>query len=551
MTNPKAKLKCVKCGYEPNIISDVCIKCGGEVVKICGACGFENKVEKNYCDNCGTLLSLTPEKQIAIEESDRKPPEDKKELDEKSNKKIELEFEPIHETINQKAESYRKKLESGFEYEKSKEELKKIEEEKKKLESYREKKEIEEKQQKEFEDNKNNGKKNFLYKHKLFLIILSSFIISVFVSYFLFIKDSMDKYKLLFVAKNYLSALSSKDYKKAYSFLSENSKKSISFLDFVKTSERYDSEVGGWSFKDVKIYYYSNNQSIITYKIREGSSSWRNDYIDFVKEHDRWVRPYIWNILEKIDEVLSKNDLTTALFLSQKLYLIDPLDPRSSGNLCWSEYYMRLFDKSVESCKRVLDLVEFYPIKYYPDEELFWFKFAYADSLRFTDKYDDALRLYDILISNDKISPKDKCPIYLARSDIYVIKKMYEKAKEDLISARNFCQTEFNIKESIKRFNILEGKSCQDAVDFAKVYKYSGQRISELVNKSILGIKDRQFRIIDRWECKYADGPVYEINVFGDFFSVKGKFMKKIKTQILYKLKVDLWNKNVYIEEVK
>ena len=51
-------IRCPKCGYEPNVLTDTCLKCRAELEKLCGNCGFSNAVEKNYCDTCGGLLVL-------------------------------------------------------------------------------------------------------------------------------------------------------------------------------------------------------------------------------------------------------------------------------------------------------------------------------------------------------------------------------------------------------------------------------------------------------------------------------------------------------------
>ena len=51
-----AVLKCSKCGRAAPHDTPKCPRCGGRVVKVCGACGFENSAAKNYCDTCGEPL---------------------------------------------------------------------------------------------------------------------------------------------------------------------------------------------------------------------------------------------------------------------------------------------------------------------------------------------------------------------------------------------------------------------------------------------------------------------------------------------------------------
>jgi len=104
-------IRCNKCGYESNIISDTCIKCGSKLEKICGSCGFANAVEKNYCDQCGKLLTLR-----IIEENNQKENIEIK----KENVIGNLEFENFIEAIDRKDISYRNKLSTTNEFDKKK-----------------------------------------------------------------------------------------------------------------------------------------------------------------------------------------------------------------------------------------------------------------------------------------------------------------------------------------------------------------------------------------------------------------------------------------------
>lgn len=519
-----SRIKCVSCDYEPNIITDICIKCGSRVVKICGNCGFENSVEKTRCDNCGELLALTPDKKLKITQRTK---------DFKEEKKINLEFEPIENTVLKSDVDVREKRNREEEL-LSKEE--RIEEEKKKLDNYinSAKKTVVVIQKPQ----PINTKKN---KSNLVFIIIISFIVSFILSYFLFIKKSISRYQLIITTKKYLTALKEKDYEKAYDYLTTNSKNIVSFTDYLKASEDYYSKSGEWDFKDIKIYYFDENHGIIKYKLKE-KNEWRDDYLNFIREYKYWKRPYFYNLLNDIDDALIKKDFSKALFLSQKLYLIDPIDPRTSGYLCYSEYFMRLYDKSVESCKKVLEISNMYPIKYYNTEELFWFKFNYADSLRFLGRDNESIEIYQSLISDNTVDLSNKCSVFLARSDSYMAIKEYDKAKNDLQSAFSICKKDFEKEEAEERFNIINGVSCPVAVEYLKRSIYDNISFNSFIEKETENIKKKnpKSKIFSEYLCNYKFGPVYLVEVL----------IKSNNTIVRsYNAEINLWKKTIDISK--
>lgn len=526
-----SKIKCKSCGYEPNIIADVCIKCGGQIVKICGNCSHENAVEKNRCDLCGQLLALTPHKKIDIDDKDKFEESNKQNLETKKT----IEFESITETISRKEESYRKKINTPQRSDNIDKKLDEVVSEKKRIEEFvKEQKKSSEKPQEV--QIKSEKKISF----KLLVLLISIFIIFVVFVYLIFGRKSYSRYELILTTKKYLSALRDNEYDKAYEFLSQNSKSIVSFSDYVKTLENYYSKVGKWDFKNIEIYYFDKNQSVIKYKLIENGVE-KDDYLNFVREYGKWRRPFVYNLFEEIDDAFNKKDFPKALFLSQRLYLIDPMDPRSSGYLCWSEYLMRLYDKSVESCRRVIELSNIYPIKYYNDIELFWYTFNYADSLRFLGRIEDSIDIYNNLIRNPVASLREKCTVYVARSDSYVAMKKYESVLKDVKSAIEICEDgSIEKNEIIKRFRMLNGDMCNEAIIFAKKYRYNNTTLEEFLADEIKSLAIVNYHI--DWGCTHQTGPIYDIKVE----VYKGK--KIIKT---YRAGVDLWEKVLELREGK
>lgn len=524
-------IRCSKCGYESNIISDICIKCGSKLEKICGNCGFANDVAKNYCDQCGKLLALK------INEETQ---------EEKTNLSGNLEFENFHEAMESKDISYRKKISAQDEILrektegvlKEKEYLRKLEEEQKL------KKEEEELKRLALEKKENfwNKKKNYVVIFLIvFIILLGSYIIFV---------PNIPKLTLLMTAKKYLSALRDKDYKSAYELLSNNSKLSISFTDYLKRNEEYYSKIPNWEFKDISIYRIDKNGAIIKYWLKE-NNEWKQDYISFILEHGKWRRPYIWNLFAPIDEAISKGDYPQALFLSQRLYLIDPVDPRTSGYLCSAEYLMGLYDKAIESCKRTIDSLSFYPVGF-TQEEIFWFMFYYADSLRFQANFDKAIETYNELFKFNDISIKNKCPLLMARADAYIRKNLIDNAKDDIEQALDVCVSGINKEETLKRWRYLNGKAIDEAISFAKKFKESKQKpsLADLVkleiDETLKKEKKKILSIEDVWTASYLDGSTYEVVIKEVKKFKNGKKIEEEK----YKVKVNLWTYEAKLEKL-
>ncbi|MEW5950634.1 MAG: zinc ribbon domain-containing protein [Elusimicrobiota bacterium] len=531
-----AIIRCSKCGYQSNIISDTCLKCGSPLVKICGNCEAVNAVEKNYCDGCGSLLALKMPEQ---KESSK---EEKKEEKPSSPKPV-IEFESLHETVQGHADSFRKKQEANPQntapkIENKDERVEAAKKEKEKLEELKNKKTEEKKSSVKVQD-----KKISFAKYAVFIAVA----LAVFSIAWLAVSPSIPKIKLVITAKNYLNALKEKNYSQAYSYLSNNSKFTCSFTDYVKYNDAYYSSLkNGWEFKDVSVFKMENEAALVKYSLKEGTGPWREDYISFVKEHDKWVRPYIWHLFSPIDEAISKGDFSQALFLAQKLYLTDPIDPRTSGYLCNTEYLMGLYDKASESCKRVLESQADYPVGF-NKEEIFWFTFYYADSLRFMARFKEALDIYEELFSFEDISLKNKCPLLMSRADAYVRLGDFDKASVDAASAVSVCPEGINKKEALKRSSFLNSDLSSEAVSMVQKAKPSqdSQSIFEQRNsvlKSLNSDKGKKDSYKDEWIAQKEEGPIYTVKVIQQKVDKKGK---KTEENEVYRASVNLWTGSV------
>ncbi|MBU2575002.1 MAG: hypothetical protein KKH28_13090 [Elusimicrobia bacterium] len=534
-------IKCRKCGHESNIISDTCIKCGAKLEKVCGGCGFANAVEKNYCDQCGMVMVLkAPPKQDDTGAPPPPPPPTAAGGEKPPEKpKYRLEMQPIQDTISEKDISFRKLFPGkpaapgvpGAEA-----------------------------LNKPVPPAAGGGqsrkaisisvKMPSVKKIAGILITAGLFCALVFLLY-LIAAPHIPKFKLEMTAKSYLKKLSTGRYEEAYDLLSSNSKAAVSMADYVNYSRQYYAKAPPWEVQNVKMFVMAPEAAMVKYQLKEGSAPWRADYISFVKEHDRWTRPYIWMLFEPIESAIAKQDYPQAMFLAQKLYLTDPMDPRSSGYLCVSEFFMGLYDKSADSCKKTIASVMTYPSSFSAGD-MFWFKIYYADSLRFVQKYEEALEKYDELLKIPTLLAKDQCPLYLNRADALVRMKKYDSALYDMLKADAVCP-DANKAEVLKKTRFLNGAAMQEAVDLAQKARFKPDLppLAELRKKdyadlaAMLGPRNMKFMPKDNWITAHLSGPEYRVILRQEGINPRTR-QKDFKD--LYVFMVNLWTGVIKLE---
>lgn len=496
MSQPYAVIRCTKCGFKSNILTDTCPKCGAPLEKICGNCEFANSVAKNYCDQCGTHLTLTPHP-----ESIKSPPSDK----------------TMREIITPE---YFQRMQAEHKPDKPAEIF----------------------------------KFQLKFKKKLIILINSALAILLVIMLYFLISPHIPKYHLLFNVKRYLNELSSGKYEKAYEMLSTNSKSSINLEEYIKFNKEYYSNAPSWEFRKPKIFLLEKNAALIKYELKEGTSPWKEDYISFVKEHGKWVRPYVFNLFEPIEQAIEKQDYAHALFLAQKVNLMDPIDPRTWGYLCWTEYIIGLYDKAVDSCKKAIDSSRLYPVGF-TNETLFWFQFHMADSLKECEKFQDSIKKYDILLTYRELQPEHMCQILLNRSDALVKINDYVKAVDDVLKAQDVCPDEFQDRVSLL-MKYLNGDAKTESIEFAQKFRLSQNmpaiievrklQLEELSKK--LGPKNKKYLPKDFWMAVHLTGPEYRVILKEERIDPHHK--TKIVRNV-YSIRVNLWTRKVFIENHK
>ncbi|MBI5743384.1 MAG: zinc ribbon domain-containing protein [Elusimicrobia bacterium] len=524
MASKPSVIKCPKCGYQPNIISDTCLKCGTRLEKACGDCGFGNSVEKNYCDGCGSLLALNPPPKDA---SAPVPPPAPSEGHGPT-----LEMESIQDTVTDRAQSFRRRApepekpaapsaparpqqpaapaapqpqaqKPGDDRDSMRRGMSPM-----MADSSRLRKDVP----------PPNAAKPALFKRLAGPVLTGALALVLLVIIYLIIAPSIPRLRLVMTAKSYLTNISEGRFDKAYELLSANSRAAVSKDEYVKNSKEYYAKAPAWQFREVQVFALDKDAAMVRYELKEGNADWKPDYISFVREHNRWARPYIWIMFQPIEDAIKRQDFPQALFLAQKLYLTDPVDPRSSGYLCSSEFFMGLYDKASESCRRTIDGAETYPVGY-SSEELYWFNLCYADSLRYLQRDRVAIQEYEKLMKWPGLTTKEQCPLFLNRADSYVAIQDYNRALQDIMSADGVCFEPTSKAEAKKRLNYLSGSALTEAVAFAQKSRFQqgmppigeARRQQLEAMKARLGPQNARFLPKDQWLAAHVKGPEYRV----------------------------------------
>ena len=546
MPAKQSVIKCPKCGYLPNMLGDACLKCSTLLEKICGECGFANPVEKNYCDHCGSLLVLHP------------PPNGENALLPEAPKtgSFTLEIESIQDTVAEKAVSFGSKPAEGVTQQPSVTAP---------LKSTREASQppatptaaasvfIPDSARLPAQIGLSKLLQPNLLKKILGTAVTIILLSVLFGILYMIAAPSLPRLRLMITAKSYLTNISEGKFEKAYDLLSSNSKAGCTLDDYVKNSKEYYSRAPAWQFKDVQIFTLDKDAAMIRYQLKEGNLEWKDDYISFVRENNRWARPYIWVLFQPIEEALKQQDFPHALFLAQKLYLTDPVDPRTSGYLCISEFFMGLYEKAAESCKRTIDTAASYPVGY-SREELFWFNSHYADSLRYLQRDRAAMAEYDKLLEWPGLASTELCALHLNRADSGVNLKHYERALQDTMRAESFCAQSQAKEDARKRLGYMSGSAGNEAIAFAQKSRFrtdmppigeARRRQLETI-KTRLGQKNAGLLPRDEWLAVHVAGPEYRVFLRQESFNQQNR---KTETRNIFIFLINLWTDKAKVEK--
>ncbi|KAF0125327.1 MAG: putative membrane protein [Elusimicrobia bacterium] len=530
-------IKCSKCGHELDTPEKVCPKCGGPTQKACGSCGFLNSVEKKYCDSCGTMLEIRAATGPSI-----------------SGRTVV--FQTIGDTVD--SNSFRGSAPGRSEPygppgappapapAPEPEKTAHLPQEKAPPKPSVSGRSFSQRQT----PSRRSAAKPFRFfsaRMTVFYVLLAAGLAGMAA---LLLNPYIPKFKLMLTARRYLSALSSGDYETSYKLLSENSRQACTYDEYHKNSEDQAKRAGKWEFDALEVFLLEENAAVLKYRLKEGASDWKDDYISFVAEGGGWARPYIWNLFAPIEAALEKGEFPQALSLAQKLAETDPMDPRTSGYLCATQFFMKIYDKAAASCARTAEASRFYPVGFSP-EDIFWYTFYQADSLRFLNRYREAVDLYGGLLVKKELSSKEQCPLYMGRADALVRLGDYEGALADARNAQVHCLGRIDADEADKRLRYINGQALDEAVEYVKNsrFKSGGPTLFQARAAELSLMRARGIRPLpqDRWLAEHAGGPEYRVMLREELPSGRGRG-PQIKN--LHIFKVNLWTGTASAERV-
>lgn len=468
-----ASILCTKCGAASATPLSTCAKCGGKNARVCGGCGFQNSLAKNYCDKCGNpIAELTP---VAA------PPPP-----------------PTAVGAEPKAEIPRTIVQRIFGKGKKKEEPKA-----KAPEKAAEKKKEEPKpapapapspakappppvpspgilppaKSKAFEPGASLGAPmtpaplpsagrqepdpfaapavsgdlwappvapvDDAPKAPSWLPALRRVLTAGFAAFavsasvigaWYFNENGKPENAVQRSAHAYLEALRRRDYPAAYAMFSDSSRKYCTLEEFVATR---DSET--WTWSNLRIDHQEPGAILLAYDLKIEGAEPKVDRVLFVEENRKWVRPYSWALMKKVEEAFDKNNADMGLVLAQAAATVNPRDPMARGYLCEAAYYRKSAADTERQCLAAIDLYRVYPSNM-SLKSLYHLHAILADTYKNAlQKPDQALDQFAQMLAFPNISPADQCEILLARAEAYITLSRPGEALADADRADQLC----------------------------------------------------------------------------------------------------------------
>lgn len=340
------------------------------------------------------------------------------------------------------------------------------------------------------------------------------------------------------LAKAYLSALNTGNYQAAYDLLSKGSRANCSLQDFVANRSPIP-----WRYSDVRTTLQEEDAIWIRYVLLEQGRPPQDDYLLFVREEGRWVRPYIRNLFDKVEDAFDRNDPEKMLLYAQTMVQINPKDPIARGYLCEAAYYRKDPAAAERECREAIRMSQAYPSGLNP-QSLYHLHAILGDTYKNSlQKYDEALREYDLMLSFPNPSSADQCTLGLAKADVLLLKGIYAQGHESIREAGRHCLAPEDLAYAQKALRMLEGRAGKEAEALVRRYR---QRREEEPLLQFEGQRSQSSRIegsrgdeTATWSSEHVEGPVYRVRVL-----VTGKGRAKgpvvpLVESALYK--VNLW----------
>jgi len=235
-------------------------------------------------------------------------------------------------------------------------------------------------------------------------------------------------------AAQYLNALSAGDLPAAYALLSHASQAHCTLDEF-----RAGRENLPWTWSSIRLARLEDEAAVVRYRLLVKGRPAQDDFLIFLREDGRWVRPYNWNLLQRAEEAFVRDDPDMALILAQEAVAIDPRDPMARGYLCEAVYYRKVPAETERECTAALQLSRVYPSKL-SLKSLYHLHAILGDTYKNAlQKYPEAVAQYDALLAFPDLAPADQCDLLLARADTRIAMAKSAEAAADLQAAAGIC----------------------------------------------------------------------------------------------------------------
>lgn len=607
-------LKCSQCGNIPSTPSRHCGKCGGSIKIKCGQCGHLSEWGRHYCEKCGNPLpriSELPEKPSSPFSSKAKSVAQPGTPDKPaapSRPVFSLKLQSLQEAVDEIGDSFRKKLQD-LSSRKKKEQgsLKRNTQEnketpgktiadkknsqnppnisftgpddRKKKDSGRKKQfpsedRAEKKKKTDVPENtdRNNAstensdsarisvrdssrisdpsEKSSVKKISFYALLIGIVAALAGTLYYVLVRPYLPKLQLTIAAKDYLTAFTQGRYEDAYKMLSTNSKLICPLEDYLYYNKNNFS--GSREFRNIEVHSIAPTHALVKYQIRDDKGEWTDDYTSFLREQDKWTRPYAWTLYQPIQDSLNRRDYIQALYLAQKLYMTDPANPVSSAYLCMAEYHSGLYDKSAESCDSTLQSIEDYPVKMNA-EELNWVMVYLGGSLVQQNRKRSAFDVFDRLEEKNNLLPEQQCAYRYDRAELFLKNSDSEKAKADLRISSGICREKDPVRQKVSfLLKQLDGKASSEAIAFAQRSKIREDLPTvEDLRRQIIKSEARKrgsgrYAPSDVWKAEYKGNANYRVRLESTYLnSATGK----PETNEIFIVIVNLWKNTGTIEK--
>lgn len=434
-----AAILCTQCGAASATPLSQCAKCGGKNSRVCGGCGFQNSLAKNYCDKCGNPISeigpvVAPPPPTAVPDAPKneipatvvkhlsKEPAPKKEAPPPApalppaKKKA---FEPGAPSASPAGAPLpvagRHAVDPFAASSVSNDPWSPVAP-----------------PQAEFIPKPSPW---FAMARRAVTAAFATFaVIAALVSVWHWTENNKPENASHRAAVRYLEDLRARDYAAAYAQFSEVSRRYCTLEEF--TASR---DTSTWTWSDLRIEHIEPGAVLFAYNLNVEGQAPRIDRVLFVEENKKWVRPYSWVLMRKVEEAFEKNNADMGLVLAQAAATVNPRDPMARGYLCEAAYYRKSPVDTERQCLTAIELSRVYPSNL-SLKSLYHLHAILADTYKNALKKPDlALDQFAQMLAFPSISPADQCEILLARSEAYLALSRPGEALADANRAGQLC----------------------------------------------------------------------------------------------------------------